>query len=477
MKLLLLFLSISLLYSLGSESKFKITKEDEYIVSIPIPRGSQDLDTLVKLGLNLDHPRGDKSYVQAYVDSEELEKLTNNGFSYIPVELPTRESRAKAWKEEHSKVTRDTLWNWDVHHNYDSMVQILQEVARRYPNITKLFSIGQTKQGRQLWVMEISDNPGVNEPGEPEFKYIANMHGDEVVGREIVLRLIVEMCQTYYLPSDNPSEKLWSRDNIRRLIHETDIFLMPSMNPDGYERNSRYNSNYQDLNRSFPDRVTGPIKQAEKEVQAVMDWTLSKSFVLSANYHGGEVVANYPWDGNFERRSGQYAAAPDDALFKALALEYAKSHTSMSKNPYFTNGITNGAQWYVLYGGMQDWNYWAKGCFEITLEVSMTKTPRGSSLPDYWEENRVATIAFMQWVHTGIKGFVRTVDGKPLAANITIDGIDHTVQTDPQNGDYYRLLVPRSTPYTLIVSAKGSLQSYQFTLTAAERLKIRDFTF
>jgi hypothetical protein len=42
-------------------------------------------------------------------------------------------------------------------------------------------------------------------------------------------------------------------------------------------------------------------------------------------------------------------------------------------------------QWYVLYGGMQDWNYLHAGCFELTVELSDNKVPPKSQLDEFWE--------------------------------------------------------------------------------------------
>lgn len=54
---------------------------------------------------------------------------------------------------------------------------------------------------------------------------MAGMHGNEVVGRELMLNLMEYMCQE------------WKNKNPRvvRLVTETRIHLLPSMNPDGYE--------------------------------------------------------------------------------------------------------------------------------------------------------------------------------------------------------------------------------------------------
>ena len=110
-----------------------------------------------------------------------------------------------------------------VHLNDLELEQTLHDLNAKYPEITRLYSIGQSNQGRDLWVIEITDNPGVHEAGEPELKYVANMHGNEVVGRVLLVALAEVLCKNY---NKDPFLTL--------LVNTTRIHLMPSMNPDGY---------------------------------------------------------------------------------------------------------------------------------------------------------------------------------------------------------------------------------------------------
>ena len=209
------------------------------------------------------------------------------------------------------------------HHNYTELKKILENLNKNYSHLTRLYTIGQSVENRDLLVLEISTKPGVHEPGKPEFKYVANMHGNEVIGREMLLLLAKYMLENYGL-----------NDRITRLINNTRIHLMPTMNPDGYEKsmlgdcNSEYgrgNAHKVDLNRNFPDQyfTNNENRVQEKETLAVMNWIQSYPFVLSANLHGGSLVANYPFDGNTQQRDGIYSQTPDDVLFKHLALVYS----------------------------------------------------------------------------------------------------------------------------------------------------------
>jgi hypothetical protein len=73
----------------------------------------------------------------------------------------------------------------------------------------------------------------------------------------------------------------------------------------------------------------------------------------------------------------------------------------MRASQEFPGGITNGAQWYVVKGGMQDWSYFWHKDLQITIEVSETKWPNYSEIPTFYRNNRDSMIHFMKQTHRG----------------------------------------------------------------------------
>lgn len=343
------------------------------------------------------------------------------------------------------------------HHNNEEMYNVMRAIAKEFPLITRLYSIGKSTKNNDLMVLEISDNPGTHEPGEPEFKYVGNMHGNEVTGRETLLHLIAYLCNGY-----------GSDPKATSLVNTIRIHIMPSMNPDGYsiarvgDRESvlgRYNAKHVDLNRNFPDHFdTVPIVRAV-ETEAVIRWIHQYPFVLSCNIHNGALVANYPYDSSKYGRS-IYSRSPDDDIFRQLALAYSNAHATMHEGKAcpgdssgFPGGITNGAAWYNVKGGMQDYNYFQSNCFEITVEQGCWKFPLAEKLESIWNANKPALISYMEQVHSGVAGFVKDSAGKGLSgAVIEVDGRDHPISS-VKDGDYWRLLVPGT--YSIVVTSEG----------------------
>ncbi|GMH44659.1 hypothetical protein BSKO_12611 [Bryopsis sp. KO-2023] len=317
----------------------------------------------------------------------------------------------------------------------------------RCSNISRRFSIGQSVLGVDLWVLEISNNPGISEQ-KPNFKYIANMHGDETNGRQLLIGLARWLCDNYPI---HPKAK--------QIVEDMHLFLMPTMNPDGFALGQRRNANSADLNRDFPDRVLHglpltPQGTEQPETLAVMNWVQGGFFVASANMHEGALVANYPWDAS-DDGTPTYAAAPDDETFIHLARVYASSHGSMEASEEFEGGITNGNAWFTIHGGMQDWNYLAAGCMELTLELSVEKFPPPSTLAKAWDDNLDAMLDFaIEASFGGLSGTVKLAGSKvPLPASIVVEGIDHVVKTRPEFGDFYRPLAPGS--YVVTARVEG----------------------
>ncbi|NUM59135.1 MAG: DUF2817 domain-containing protein [Bdellovibrionaceae bacterium] len=267
----------------------------------------------------------------------------------------------------------------------EQVAQRIQNAIATNPNIAKMFSIGKSVKGRDLWVVKLSKNVSFDD-NRPEFKYIANMHGDEIIGRELMVLLIEDLIANY------------GKDSfITDLLDKTQIYILPSMNPDGAQAVTRGNANHVDLNRDFPDFSTSDnqntIEGRALETQLVMKWQSQRKFLLSANFHGGAEVISYPWDTVPEK-------FPLHDAVKSLSLEYSANAPYIGASKVFPQGIVNGYNWYEVDGGMQDWSFnWYKD-IQITIELSNEKYPNPNKVSYYYQQNRKALLTYIARVHT-----------------------------------------------------------------------------
>jgi hypothetical protein len=393
-----------------------------------------ELVTLTRV-VSIDNVKGNTVY--AYANDKELEALRDLGYSVTILPHP-----GSLITPRMSSDPKD-LQEWDTYPTYDAYWAMMHQFAADYPSLCAVDSVGYTVQGRAILFARISDNIAVEED-EPEVMYTSSMHGDETAGYILTLRLIDYLLTNYGTDTQ-----------VTSLVDSLEIWINPLANPDGTYRSGnytvfgayRYNANWVDINRNFADPDEGPHPDGnawQPETIAMMDLADANSFVLSANFHGGAEVVNYPWD-TWPRRHA------DDDWWQETSRDYADLAQANSPPGYMTdlnNGITNGWDWYTISGGRQDlMNYW-HGCREVTIELSHTKLLPESSLNAWWDYNRDALLNYLEKALRGVRGIVTdAATGDPLAAFVHIPGhdvdIDSSVaRTDPDVGNYHRMLAP-----------------------------------
>uniref|UniRef100_A0A665U6V3 Si:ch1073-459j12.1 n=1 Tax=Echeneis naucrates TaxID=173247 RepID=A0A665U6V3_ECHNA len=390
------------------------------------------------------------------------------------------------------------------HHSYSEMVALMKSVNEECPNITSIYSLGRSSKGKEIMAMVISGNPTEHEIGEPEFRFTAGLHGNEAVGREMLLLLMQYLCKEY--KDRNP--------RAQQLVEGIRIHLVPSLNPDGHEEafdvgselsswtTGHFTDNGFDIFKNFPDlnsilwdaedkglvpKLTPnhhvPIPEnaeVNSSTRAIISWMNTYPFVLGANFQGGETIVAYPYDSlrlnkpaqsqtthkeereEEDDRGRSPRVIPDESLFRWLAVSYASTHLTMTHNYHGSchggtaagmHGIVNRAKWKPITGSMNDFSYLHTNCFELSIFLGCDKFPHQSELAREWEKNREAMLIFMEQVHRGIRGIVKDQQGNPIAnATISVEGIHHDVTTAP-TGDYWRLLNPGE--YRVTARAEG----------------------
>ncbi len=422
----------------------------EYFFSLPV-QYREEAAQLTRL-CSIDKMEG--NLLICYANEEQYQQLLAKGYRPTLLTPPSMLEHYTMWDG-----TDREAYDWDAYPTYEAYQDMMKRYAEDYPERCTYIDLGTLASGRKLMFCRINNG---HPDGKPKFLYTSTMHGDELTGMMLMLRLIDELCT-----SNDP--------RILELIDQLDIFISPCTNPDGtyYGGNStvfgarRNNANNADLNRNYPDFDNGPHpdgKEYQPETLLMMELAEQYPFTMAANFHGGSEVLNYPWD-------TYQPLHPDDEWWQLVCHEYADQtheHDTLYMSIY-DNGIVNGYVWYPIYGSRQDYmNYYAQ-CREVTIECSTAYTPNPSLMPMYWIYNHESMLRYMEQCLNGIHGIVTdSVTSLPLEAEVTILNHDHhgsAVSSHLPVGDYHRPV--KGGTYEVMYSREGYYPK-TFTLTVAD---------
>ncbi|MFC1640061.1 M14 family metallopeptidase [Gemmatimonadota bacterium] len=112
--------------------------------------------------------------------------------------------------------------NWNRYHNSAQAQSLLEGLAREFPNLTSMYSIGETLEGTQLWILEITNKETGEALEKPGYYYDGNIHAGELTAAEVALHFAWYLLDNY---GNDP--------RVTRLLDTRTLYVRPKFNPDG----------------------------------------------------------------------------------------------------------------------------------------------------------------------------------------------------------------------------------------------------
>ena len=332
--------------------------------------GPAERSRLAEIGLDIAEIKG--GTVAGVVSSGLLDVIERAGFK---VQFKT------SLEKYNSSMGRDFPQQDAIYHNYDEQNAALKDLAKQNVGLASLGTAGASAGGRGIAVIKIGlpnpkyDSRGPDAPKKPAIALVGQHHAREHVSAEVPLNVASFLASA----KDDPK--------IKKLLENVDVYVLPSVNPDGAEMDIA-NGSYQywrknarklpdgnigvDLNRNYDsfwggpgaspnpaaDTYRGPSAFSEAEtktVKAFFDAHPEVTICISYHSYGGDVM--YPWGGS----SSDISSAKDLQVFKKMTTDVAKlTGFRPSKS----------SDMYVATGDFTDWLYAAHNVFALTIELS-----------------------------------------------------------------------------------------------------------
>ena len=381
-----------------------------------------------------------REYVDILANQEIIEFLEDENYHYEVI-----------------KTEEQIRRNLENYRSYDQTYQELHDYAINYPEITSLFSLGNSTcynyylNGNdnyedfqhEIWCLKVSDNPG-QEEDEPNIFFASAIHAREPISLEVVMGFLEDFFENY-----------GSDPEINSFVENNQIWFIPLINPDGHklvyeELHLSHRKNMRDNNENFlPDYSTtdgvdlnrnfgyvwgsngtssnyissiynGPEPWSEVEVQYLRDLIQERKFWAGSTYHSQGEWILYPLGHLPGVCSYDHEIMGD--LAETMAATIPKIHNPGNYTP--AQAVNFG---YTCQGTMGDWSYAEERVFGYTIELA------DEFIPEYptqiCEDNLQAFRVMLNRLNNRLlTGHVTDPWGTPIEAEVNV------VQIDEQEG-------------------------------------------
>ncbi len=350
---------------------------DDGRVWVTILSGSADVRTrAATAGVSIEEIS--PSRFSGTIAKKSLAKLDTLGLAYVAQDLGRRFTTLEFPPED------------AAFHTYDQTVAELRSLAGEAPELASLFSIGRTTQGRDMWALRLNTSvKGDGPSAKPGVLFLGTHHAREHLSTEVPLLL------AKYLVENR------ARADVKALLADRDVFIVPMVNPDGVEydiRDGRYHMHRKnmrrnpdgsygvDLNRNYSwgwnqggdgasddptdETYRGPAPFSEPETQAVKAFVNAHASSLKVllSYHTYSELILYPWGGSDSDIDDPRALA----AYKAMAEKMA-GWTGYT--PEKSSAL------YIATGDTCDWAWGTHKIYSFTFELTPKDWTGGGFYP------------------------------------------------------------------------------------------------
>lgn len=296
-------------------------------------------------------------------------------------------------------------------HSYVELERDLLDLENSFPDLAKVYDIGDSLESRNIYALKISDNVVLDED-EAETLFLGCHHAREWISVEVPFLLGKYLVENYHLDI-----------SIKNLVDQSEIWIIPLVNPDGLEysihfyrywrKNRRDNGDGTygvDLNRNYgfqwgydnngssPStssnvyRGTSPF--SEPESQAIQNFYAQHQFLSLISYHSYSQVILYPW-GYTSQLTDQ------DTLLTKLATNMSQRMQTVNDRYYRFGGGADAL--YTTNGTTIDWSFGTYGTPSFTLELPPSSAQLGEffnaeeDIQPIFQENLQAALYLIEW--------------------------------------------------------------------------------